>query len=174
MEREHGRNRQVRELRESHEAQVIKPFSQLKRLWGLMPVLHRPVQYAIEQVSQSDPTRRTRYGVPIATEKKTTTLVSGPRFTTFRLLETRLREGESRKRMRDRLSKTETRWNRLVSPEAGGVSQLPSFARVPLREDGCFSLRCYRNPSMRSAGSTWPRITPRRSKLSRPESSVPR
>jgi hypothetical protein len=67
--------------------------------------------------------------VPIVAEKKTTNLVRGHGFTVFRLLETRLREADSRKRIREWLSRAGSRRNRVVSPQDVGTSRLPSFAR---------------------------------------------
>ncbi len=86
-------------------------------------------------------------GVPIATEQKTTNLARGPGFTAFRLLETRLRWADSRTCIRERLSRTESPQNRVVSPEGLGTPRLPSFTRRLAWEDRCFLLRCYRKPT---------------------------
>src|SRR5262249_55367470 len=72
-------------------------------------------------------------GVPIATEKKPTNLVWDPSSTAFCLLETRLRRADSRKRIRERLSRTKDSGDQAVSPEVLGASRLPSFARAFLK-----------------------------------------
>src|SRR5262249_50072654 len=92
-------------------------------------------------------------GLPIATEKKTTNLARGPDFAAFSLLEIRLRGADSRKRIRERLSRTKNPGDREASPESLGTSRLPSFARASLNtchpEDRWFFLRNYRKPLVR-------------------------
>jgi hypothetical protein len=53
-------------------------------------------------------------GDPIATEKKTTNLVSSPRIAAVRLLKTRLQRLDSRKRIRERLSRIQIPQNRVL------------------------------------------------------------
>jgi hypothetical protein len=83
-------------------------------------------------------------GVPIATEKKATNLVRDPGFTVSELLETRSWPSDSRKPIREWLSRTPNSRDRVDSPQNLVDSRKPSIARVAYRPDRCFLLRCYR------------------------------
>jgi hypothetical protein len=98
-----------------------------------------------------------RNGLPIATEKKPTNLARSPDSAAFSLLETRLRRADSRRRIRERLSRTKNTRDHEAAPESLGASRLPSFSITGLNnchpEDSCFFLRCYRKPFFRDSGA---------------------
>ena len=71
---------------------------------------------AIEDVKL--PESEVRIGLPIVTEKKTTNLVLSPGLPASSLLETRLRPVESRRPIREWLSRTQTPRNRVAATES--------------------------------------------------------
>ena len=85
-------------------------------------------------------------GDPIATEQKTTILAWSTGFAAWKLLETRLRPPDSRRPIRERLSRTRNTENQRLPAEVLASSRNRLFVRAARPEDRCFLLRCYRIP----------------------------